>query len=103
MTFSKNILTAFMAVILFALAGCVSTAKTEGTGAYIEDTVITGKVKAVILNEPALKAREINVETFKGVVQLSGFVSSEADAMKAVEVTKGVKGVMSVKNDMRIK
>ncbi|MBC7574229.1 MAG: BON domain-containing protein [Herminiimonas sp.] len=103
MTLSKNIFTAFLATILFALAGCVSTPTTEGTGAYVEDSVITGKVKAVILNEPALKSREINVETFKGVVQLSGFVSTEGEAMKAVEVTRGVKGVMSVKNDMRIK
>ncbi len=103
MTFTKNIFTAFLAVVLFALAGCVSTATKEGTGAYVEDSVITTKVKAVILNEPMLKSREINVETFKGVVQLSGFVSSEADAQKAVEVTRGVKGVMSVKNDMRIK
>ena len=103
MTLSKNIATAFLAVALFGLAGCVSTPKTEGTAAYVEDSVITGKVKAVILNEPMLKSREINVETFKGVVQLSGFISSEAEAMKAVEVTRGVKGVMSVKNDMRLK
>ena len=103
MTLNKNILTTILAFVLFALAGCVSTPTTEGTGAYVEDSVITGKVKAVILNEPSLKSREINVETFKGVVQLSGFVSSEADAMRAVEVTRGVKGVMSVKNDMRIK
>jgi hypothetical protein len=103
MSFTKNVLTAVLAVSLFSLAGCVSTATKEGTGAYVEDSVITGKVKAVILNEPMLKSREINVETFKGVVQLSGFISSEAEAMKAVEVTRGVKGVMSVKNDMRIK
>ena len=103
MTLNKNILTTILAFVLFALAGCVSTPTTEGTGAYVEDTVITTKVKAVILNEPSLKSREINVETFKGVVQLSGFVSSEADAMRAVEVARTVKGVMSVKNDMRIK
>ena len=73
MTLNKNILTTILAFVLFALAGCVSTPTTEGTGAYVEDSVITGKVKAVILNEPSLKSREINVETFKGVVQLSGF------------------------------
>jgi osmotically-inducible protein OsmY len=103
MTFTKNIFTAFLAVVLFALAGCVSTPTKEGTGAYVEDSVITTKVKAMILNEPSLKSREINVETFKGVVQLSGFVSSEAEAQRAVEVTRNVKGVMSVKNDMRMK
>ena len=103
MKLSKNIATAFLATVLFALAGCVSTPTTEGTGAYVEDSVITGKIKAVILNEPTLKSREINVETFKGVVQLSGFVSSEAEAQKAVEMARGIKGVMSVKNDMRLK
>lgn len=103
MKLSKNIATAVLATALFALAGCVSTQTKEGAGAYVEDSVITGKIKAVILNEPMLKSREINVETFKGVVQLSGFVSSEAEAQKAVEVTRGVKGVMSVKNDMRLK
>ena len=58
--------------------GCASTAKQEGTGEYVDDTVITGKVKTAIFNEPTLKSAEINVETFKGVVQLSGFVSSVA-------------------------
>jgi osmotically-inducible protein OsmY len=103
MKFSKNIFTAIFAVMLFALAGCASTATHEGTGAYVDDSVITTKVKAAILNEPALKSREINVETYKGVVQLSGFVSSEPEAQRAVDVTRSVKGVMSVKNDMRLK
>jgi len=67
------------------------------------DSLITTKVKAAILNEPSLKSAEINVETFKGVVQLSGFVSSQAAATKAVNVARGVSGVKSVKNDMRIK
>ena len=67
------------------------------------DSVITTKVKAAVLNEPSLKSAEINVETFKGVVQRSGFVSSQADINKAVEVARGVGGVKSVKNDMRLK
>jgi osmotically-inducible protein OsmY len=83
--------------------GCASTPKQEGTGEYVDDTVLTTKVKAAVFNEPTLKSAEINVETFKGVVQLSGFVRSQADASKAVEVARGVKGVKSVKNDMRIK
>jgi osmotically-inducible protein OsmY len=83
--------------------GCASTPKQEGTGEYIDDTVITTKVKAAVFNEPPLKSAEINVETFKGVVQLSGFVSSQADVNKATEVARGVKGVKSVKNDMRVK
>jgi len=83
--------------------GCASTTKQEGTGEYVDDSVITTKVKAAILNEPTLSSAEINVETFKGEVQLSGFVNSSADISKAVEVARGVKGVNSVKNDMRLK
>ena len=91
-------------VLLMATAlGCASTAKQEGTGEYVDDTVITGKVKTAIFNEPTLKSAEINVETFKGVVQLSGFVSSREDVNKAVAVARQIPGVTSVKNDMRLK
>jgi hyperosmotically inducible protein len=90
-------------MVLAVTLGCASTTKKEGTGEYVDDTVITTKVKAAILNEPTLKSAEINVETFKGVVQLSGFVSSRAAESKAVEVTQTVAGVKSVKNDMRLK
>jgi len=93
----------FCAVLLASLLGCASTSKQEGTGEYIDDTVITTKVKVAVFNEPSLKSSEINVETFKGVVQLSGFVSSRADINKAVEVARSVQGVKSVKNDMRVK
>lgn len=93
----------FLAVMLVSLLGCASTAQKEGTGEYVDDSVITTKVKAAIFDEPSLKVAEINVETFKGVVQLSGFVSSRADINKAVEVARGVEGVKSVKNDMRVK
>jgi len=98
----------YIASIIFALTmvtilGCASTAQKEGTGEYIDDSVITTKVKAAVLKEDTLKSSEINVETYKGVVQLSGFVNSEADIKKAVEVTRNVKGVTSVKNDMRLK
>ena len=93
----------FLAVALVSAVGCASTSKQEGTGEYVDDSVITTKVKAAILDEPTLKVAEINVETFKGVVQLSGFVSSQAAANKAVEVARGVRGVKSVKNDMRVK
>ena len=100
---SKYLSAIFMAVMLVTAVGCASTSKQEGTGEYIDDSVITTKVKAAILNEPTLKSAEVNVETFKGVVQLSGFVTSQAAANKAVEVTRTVSGVKSVKNDMRIK
>ncbi len=94
----------FFVIIFFAsLLGCASTSKQEGTGEYVDDTVLTGKVKAAIFNDPSLSALEINVETFKGVVQLSGFVNSKADINKAVQVARSIPGVTSVKNDMRLK
>ena len=99
----KRISVFFFAVLLVSMLGCASTSKQEGTGEYIDDSVITTKVKAAIFNEPSLKVAEINVETFKGVVQLSGFVRSQADINKAVAVARGVAGVTSVRNDMRLK
>jgi len=80
-----------------------SASAKESPGEYVDDAVITAKVKAAVLEEPSLKSAEINVETSKGRVQLSGFVRSRADINKAVEVAKGVKGVKSVKNDMILK
>ena len=100
---TKFIGSAFMAVALIATVGCASGPKTSGTGEYIDDSVITMKVKAAIFNDPALNVAEINVETFKGVVQLSGFVISQEAANKAVGVARTVEGVTSVKNDMRLK
>ena len=102
-TISKYLSAVVLAVSLVSTVGCSSTSKQEGTGEYVDDSVITSKVKAAVFNDPALKSAEINVETFKGVVQLSGFVSSQSAANMAVEVARGVGGVKSVKNDMRIK
>ncbi len=102
MKFTKSIATGLFIASLFAVAGCASTPTKEGTGEYIDDAAITTKVKASF-NEPTLKSTEINVETFKGVVQLSGFVAQPADAAKAGEIARGVKGVKSVKNDIRVK
>ncbi len=99
----KSLFTIIPAILLATMLGCASTSKQEGTGEYIDDTVITTKVKAAVLNEPTLKVAEINVETFKGVVQLSGFVSDAADVPKAAQVARGIKGVTSVKNDLRVK
>lgn len=99
----KYISTIIFAVILATVLGCASTPKHESTGELFDDSVITTKVKAAVFNEPSLKSAEINVETFKGVVQLSGFVSTEADIKKAAEVARNIKGVTSVKNDMRVK
>jgi len=101
--FSKYLSALFLAVTLTSVIGCASTAKQESTGEYFDDSFITTKVKTAIVQESTLKSSEINVETFKGTVQLSGFVSSTTAANKAVEVTRAVKGVKAVKNDMRIK
>lgn len=100
---SKYLSALFMAVLLVTVVGCASTSKQEGTGEYIDDAVITTKVKAAIFNEPILKSTEINVETFKGVVQLSGFVSSRTAENKAIALARAVAGVKSVKNDMNVK
>ena len=91
------------AVALTTLAGCASSPKHESTGQYIDDTAITTSVKAAIFGEPGLKSAEINVETFKGRVQLSGFVSTRANIDRAVQLAQGVNGVTSVGNDMRLK
>lgn len=93
----------FLALTLLTAVGCASTQKHEGTGEYVDDSVITTKVKALLFDEPDLRSGQINVETFKGVVQLSGFVHSPADIDKAVEIARSVLGVKSVKNDMRLR
>lgn len=90
------------ASMLFAI-GCASTSTQESTGEYIDDTTITTKVKAAIFNEPSLKVAQINVETYKAVVQLSGFVNSSAEINTAASVARTVRGVVSVKNDIRLK
>ena len=96
--------TAFVASLLIAaLVACAPTAKREGTGEYIDDTVITGKVKAALIADSELKATEINVETFKGTVQLSGFVGSPDHIPKAVQLARGISGVKAVKNDIALK
>jgi len=92
-----------MAMLLALFVGCASTETSSGTGEYIDDTVITAKVKTAIFNESTLKSAEINVETYKGEVQLSGFVNSRADIDTAVRIAGGVKGVKSVSNNMELK
>ncbi len=91
------------AMLLALMVGCASTETSSGTGEYIDDTVITTKAKTAIFNESTLKSSEINVETYKGVVQLSGFVSSQADIDTAMRLTRAVKGVKSVSNDMELR
>lgn len=99
----KTFTTLFSTIVMLATLGCASTRTHEGTGEYVDDSVITTKVKAAILHEPGLKVSEIKVGTFKGVVQLSGFVSSRDDMKGAVRVASAVGGVKSVTNDMQLK
>jgi len=103
MRLSNRFATFILTILLASMLGCAGTSTKEGTGEYVDDTVITTKVKTAIFYEPSLKSAEINVETFKGTVQLTGFVSSRAAIDKAVEVARGVPGVTSVRNDMRLK
>jgi hyperosmotically inducible protein len=103
MTTFKKISAVFAALAMATALGCASTSKSEGTGEYFDDSVITTKVKSAILGEPTLKSAEINVETFKGIVQLSGFVANPDNASTATRVTQAVHGVKSVKNDIRVK
>jgi len=90
--------------LVTALLGCASTTPTrERSGQYVDDSGITTKVKAAIFDDPLLKVLQINVETFKGEVQLSGFVDSAQNVRRAGEVARSVHGVKSVKNDLIVK
>jgi osmotically-inducible protein OsmY len=95
----------YLVLIMFiaALVACASTAKQSSTGEYVDDSVITTKVKTMLAADDFLKSFQIGVETYKGVVQLSGFVNSQAAVDKAVEIARTVKGVESVKNDLIVK
>jgi hyperosmotically inducible protein len=92
-----------LAMILVALVACASTSKQESTGEYIDDSVITTKVKALLAADDFLKSFQISVETYKGAVQLSGFVGSQSAVDKAVQITRSVSGVKSVKNSLIVK
>jgi hyperosmotically inducible protein len=98
---SKYLSAIFLAATLVSVMGC-STPQ-QDTVQYLADSDVTTKVKAAIYNDPMAKDNEINVATFKGVVQLSGFVSSQAAADRAVELARGASGVKGVTNDMRLK
>lgn len=99
----KRLSVLFLAIVFASVLGCAGSATQESTGEYVTDTWITTKVKAALVEDPQVKATEVNVETFKGTVQLSGFVSSDAAMQQAVRVTRGIKGVTAVKNDMRVR
>ena len=103
MTMLKRFSGFFIIALMVSALGCASTAQRSSTGEYLDDSVITAKVKTAIFNEPSLKVNQIGVETYKNVVQLSGFVDSAASMTKAVALARSVEGVSSVKNDMRLR
>ncbi len=103
MTMLKRFSGFFVIALMVSALGCGSTPQQSSTGQYIDDTAITTKVKTGIFNEPSLKSGQISVETYKSVVQLSGFVDSAASMDKAVAIARSVQGVSSVKNDMRLR
>ncbi len=103
MSTSLKIAVALVLAVTGTLDGCAETRTHEATGQYVDDSVITAKVKAAIAGESSLSVSEINVETYKGVVQLSGFVSQASDLSKAANVARGVSGVQSVKNSLQVK
>ena len=102
---TKRWVVASFTLIMFiaAFVACASTSKQASTGEYVDDSVITTKVKSMLAADDFLKSFQIGVETYKGIVQLSGFVNSQKAIDKAVEITRDVKGVKSVKNDLIVK
>jgi len=92
-----------LSMLIALLVGCASTSKQSSTGEYLDDSVITSKVKSLLAADDFLKSFQIGVETYKGVVQLSGFVDTQKAVDKAVEITRSVKGVKSIKDDLIVK
>ncbi len=99
----KHLSVVILALVFATVLGCAGSPQKESTGEYFTDTWITTKVKSALAADKQVKSTEVNVETFKGRVQLSGFVSSDAAMNQAVVVAQGIKGVTSVQNDMRIR
>jgi osmotically-inducible protein OsmY len=103
MTMLKRFSAFFMVAAMVAALGCASKSEPQKPGAYMDDSWLTTKVKTAILNEPSLKVLQINVETYKGEVQLSGFVDNAASQAKAAEIARKVEGVTAVKNNLQLR
>ena len=101
----RNIVIHFLVLLMLiaTFAACASTRTQESTGEFVDDSVITTKVKSLLAADDFLKSFQISVETFQGTVQLSGFVNSQQAVNKADEIVRSVKGVKSVKNDLIVK
>jgi hyperosmotically inducible protein len=90
-------------MLIATFAACASTSTHESTGEYVDDSVITTKVKSLLAEDDFLKSFQISVETYKGIVQLSGFVNAQNAVDKAGQIARSVKGVNSVKNNLIVK
>lgn len=101
----KNIVIRCMVLLMLisVIGACAATSTRESTGEYVDDSVVTTKVKSMLAADDFLKSFKISVETYRGVVQLSGFVNSQKAVDKATEIVKGVKGVKDIKNDLIVK
>ena len=100
---SKGFISAVVLVVCLAMAACASTRTTKSAGEQVDDTVTTASVKANLIADPVTKAHQIDVETFKGTVQLNGFVDTSASKERAAEVARGTKGVTKVQNNLTVK
>jgi osmotically-inducible protein OsmY len=105
----KNRIPLFVASLLLSVgtigftAGCAGTSTRESTGEYIDSAALTARVKAALAEDEFVRARDVNVETFRDTVQLSGFVDSEAQKDRAAEIARSVQGVQAVKNNITVK
>ena len=102
-TWNRVVGSVVLVMFIAAVVACASTSKQESTGEYVDDSVITTKVKSLLAADDFLKSFQIGVETYKGTVQLSGFVNSQQAVNKAIQIARSVKGVTSVRNDLIVK
>ncbi|HED00080.1 MAG TPA: BON domain-containing protein [Proteobacteria bacterium] len=103
MSLHKKIITLFLLVVFAVSLGCAATSTRESTGEYLDDSVITAKIKGLLVKDLTLKSFAISVETFRGVVILSGFVDSNDQIDRAIQIARGVKGVREVKSQLMLK
>jgi len=98
----KQLTTAILAAAILAISACAATRTRESTGEVVDDSVVTTRVKTALINDPITKAHQIDVDTRRGVVQLSGFVDSANERSEAVTVARKVNGVKEVQDNMKV-
>jgi len=100
---SRGFISSVLIVLSLAMVACASTRTQKSAGEQVDDSVTTGRVKAALIADPVTKAHQIDVETFKGTVQLNGFVDTSASKERASEVARSTKGVTAVRNNLAVK